>query len=140
MEIITKRPLVFIIQEITNKEIAKKNNDYIYLDSKVVIENEILEEAIQKQDEYYFEDNKVEMNKAIQTMLDNKAKDFGYDNIMSCRSYAGYANQYQEEATKLATWCSEVWVKAGEIAEDVATGNREMPTIDELLDELPKYE
>jgi len=79
-------------------------------------------------------------NNAIQTHLDTKAKEFRYDNIMSARSYAGYDNQFQEEAQKLAVWASNCWVKAGEIDADVKAGNRDIPTIDEVLDELPSYE
>ena len=79
-------------------------------------------------------------NNAIQTHLDNKAKEFRYDNMMSARSYAGYENPFQAEAQKLAVWASSCWVKAGEIEADVQAGNREMPTIDEVLSELPIYE
>ena len=58
--------------------------------------------------------------------------------MISARSYAGYENEYQEEATKLAIWCSDCWKKAGEIEADVLAGNRDMPTVEELLKELPK--
>ncbi len=78
-------------------------------------------------------------NNAIQTHLDTKAKEFRYDNIMSARSYAGFTNPYKAEAQKLAVWASNCWVKAGEIEADVQAGNREMPTIDEVLSELPIY-
>ena len=79
-------------------------------------------------------------NNAIQTHLDSKAKEFRYDNMMSARSYAGYENPFQAEAQKLAVWASSCWVKAGEIEADVQSGNRDMPTIDEVLSELPIYE
>ena len=79
-------------------------------------------------------------NNAIQTHLDKKAQEFRYDNIMSARSYAGYENPFQAEAQKLAVWASNCWVKAGEIEADVESGKRDMPTIDEVLSELPVYE
>jgi len=79
-------------------------------------------------------------NDAIQTHLDSKAKEFRYDNMMSARSYAGYENPFQAEAQKLAVWASNCWVKAGEIEAEVQAGNRDMPTIDEVLAELPVYE
>lgn len=79
-------------------------------------------------------------NRAIEKHLDNKAKEFRYDNIMSARSYAGYDNPFQAEAQKLAVWASNCWVKAGEIEADVKAGKRDMPTIDEVLSELPVYE
>jgi len=85
-------------------------------------------------------DNKKAFDNAIQAHLDNKAKEFHYDNIMSARSYAGYENPFQDEATKLAVWSSNCWVKAGDIEADVKSGKRDMPTIDEVLSELPVYE
>ena len=79
------------------------------------------------------------INVAIQNHLDTKAQEFRYDNMMSARSYAGYTNQFQTEATALAQWASECWVVAGQIEADVQAGVRTMPTVDEVLAELPVY-
>lgn len=79
----------------------------------------------------------VEINNAIQNMLDDKAKEYRYDNIMSVRSYAGYANSFQAEAQVLAIWAADCWVKAGEIEQEVIAGVRELPTIEEILAEMP---
>jgi len=139
MEDVSKRPLVVILQEVTKKEIAVSNGKYVYLDDKREVEAEFIETATTKQNEYYVDDYRVLMNKAIQNHLDTKAQELRYDNMMSARSYAGYENPYQAEAQKLALWCSDCWTKAGEIEADVLDGNREMPTSDELLAELPAY-
>ena len=80
------------------------------------------------------------LSSAIQTELDNKANESHYDSMMSARSYAGYENPFQAEAQKLAVWASSCWVVAGQIEADVQSGNRDMPTIDEVLSELPIYE
>ena len=90
-------------------------------------------------DEEIFHRKQQAFNNDIQIHLDTKAKEFRYDNMMSARSYAGYENAFQAEAQKLAVWASNCWVKAGEIEADVLAGNREMPTTDELLAELPVY-
>jgi hypothetical protein len=140
MEQINKRPLVVILQEITKREIGRKDNQYVYLDNKQVINSDVLDEAITKQNDYLLEDSRDGMNKAIQGVLDTKAVELRYDNMMSVRSYAGYDNPFQDEAIKLATWCGDCWIKAGEIEADVASGDREMPTVDEVLAELPTYE
>ena len=79
------------------------------------------------------------INNAIQNHLDTKAQEFRYDNMMSARSYAGYANPFQAEAQALATWCADCWATAGTIQADVEAGNRDMPTVDEVLSELPVY-
>ena len=79
------------------------------------------------------------INNAIQNHLDKKAQEFRYDNMVSARSYAGYINPFQTEAQALATWCADCWEKAGQIEADVEAGNRPMPTVDEVLAELPVY-
>ena len=75
-----------------------------------------------------------DIEQAVQDTLDSKAKEYRYDNMMSARSYAGYVNPFQEEATKLAVWASNCWVKVGEIE---ALG--EVVTVEYVLEQLPKY-
>ena len=45
----------------------------------------------------------------VQEYLDTTAQSYGFDNIMSARSYAGYLNEYQEVAGRLAQWAANVW-------------------------------
>ena len=80
------------------------------------------------------------MNNAIQNLLDTKAQEYRYDNMMSVRSYAGFENPFQVEAQGMAIWASSCWVKAGEIEADVLAGNRAMPTVEEVLLEMPEYQ
>lgn len=75
-----------------------------------------------------------EVTQAIQEMLDSKAQELRYDNIMSARSYAGYENQFQTEAQSLAIWCASCWKKAGEIE---ALGKT--VSIEEVLAQMPAY-
>ena len=81
----------------------------------------------------------IDINNAIKNHLDTKAQEFKYDNMMSARSYTGYTNPFQIEAQALATWCADCWDTAGTIQADVEAGNRAMPTVDEVLAELPVY-
>lgn len=77
---------------------------------------------------------KAEIEQAIQSMLDAKARELRYDSMMSARSYAGYVNPFQSEAQALAVWCAECWKKAGEL--EVA-GN--VYTVAEVLAQMPVY-
>ena len=77
---------------------------------------------------------KAEIELAIQSMLDTKARELRYDNMMSARSYAGYVNPFQAEAQSLAVWCAECWKKTGELE---ATGN--VYTVEEVLAQMPVY-
>lgn len=89
--------------------------------------------------EIQVEQSRAEMNSAIQSLLDMKAQEFRYDNMVSARSYAGYENPFQAEAQSLAVWASSCWVKAGEIEAEVIAGTRAMPTVEEVLAEMPVY-
>lgn len=77
---------------------------------------------------------KAEIESAIQSMLDTKAKELRYDNIMSARSYAGFTNPFQAEAKALSEWCANCWLKAGEL-EALGTPM----TVEEALAQMPVY-
>jgi len=78
-----------------------------------------------------------ELTDAVQKHLDDRAKYYRYDDMKSARSYAGFVNAFQAEATKLGQWASECWVYAGQVEQDVVNGVRAMPTPEELVAELP---
>lgn len=77
-------------------------------------------------------------NLAVQAMLDSKAREYRYDDMTSVRSYAGYENPFQTETQKMAIWAANCWVKAGEIEAEVLGGLRGIPTIEEVLAEMPE--
>ena len=77
---------------------------------------------------------KAEIEQAIQNMLDAKARELRYDNMMSARSYAGFENPFQSEAQALAAWCANCWLKAGELE---ALGT--VMTAEEVLAQMPVY-
>ena len=79
------------------------------------------------------------MRKAIEKHLDIKAQSFGFDDIKSARTYTGFNNPFKHIALKLAKWSANVWLTAEQIKQDVANGKRNMPTVEELLNELPKF-
>ena len=86
------------------------------------------------------------MTNAVQNLVDSKAREFRWDDIKSARAGAGVPLEGTEsvaevaiytEAVKLAKWDRAVWAKAGEIEAAVLAGTREIPTVEELLAELP---
>jgi len=78
---------------------------------------------------------KAELTSAIETLLDTKAKELRYDNMVSARSYVGFTNPFQVEALALAVWGANCWTKAGELE---ALGI--LFTIEEVLAEMPIYQ
>ena len=76
---------------------------------------------------------------AIQAKLDEAAKAKGFDSIHTAASYADEPSVpvFQSDGIAFREMRSLVWAKSYEILEEVKTGARPMPTIDELLAELP---
>lgn len=74
---------------------------------------------------------------AIQYYLDSYAQSKGYDNITTACSYAAAPNPFQAEAISFVTWRGNVWHYCyGELAK-VQSGTRPMPTIEQIISELP---
>ena len=76
---------------------------------------------------------------AIQAHLDAFARTRNYDGIMSAATYATSTvpkfraeGQYAVEARDLT------WAKGYEIMDDVVSGTRPMPTLEEVIAELPE--
>lgn len=75
----------------------------------------------------------------IQKVLDDAAKELGYDNCLSVCSYVdtGVA-KFDAEGTAFRAWRSAVWAKGYEILDMVLSGQMEIPTEEELLELLPE--
>ena len=74
---------------------------------------------------------------AIQNTLDEAARANGYDDIVSACSYAGYPNVFQAEAITFGQWRANVWSYGYAELDKVMAGTRPVPTVAEILAELP---
>ena len=81
-----------------------------------------------------------EFSDVVQNLLDSKAKEKHYDNIVSACSYAGAPNPFQEESTAFLTWRGAVWQKCYELLAAVEQGVSPVPTVEQLIAELPQLE
>jgi hypothetical protein len=88
------------------------------------------------------------MTNAIDNLVNSKARELRWDDIKSARAGAGVPLDGTEtaselaihnEALSLAKWDRAVWGKANEIEQAVLSGARPMPTVDEVLSEMPIY-
>ena len=90
--------------------------------------------------EEFLASTKSRLTSAIQSMLDETAKERGYDNILSLCTYATSTNaKFAAEGQAAVEWRDEVWAKGYAILADVESGARAIPTVDELLAELPNF-
>jgi len=75
----------------------------------------------------------------VQSVLDSKAQEKGYDNIVSACSYAAGVNPFQAEGLKFLEWRAAVWTKCYEVLAEVNANTRPVPSVEELIAELPSY-
>lgn len=75
---------------------------------------------------------------AIQQRLDDFAKSRGYDGILSACTYAtSKVAKFAAEGQTAVNARDNTWEAAGAILADVEAGNRAIPTIDELMLDMP---
>lgn len=92
------------------------------------------ETATLKEIEKYFMDK-------LQEYMDNKAKTYGFDSVFNAASYIdSKIERFKNDSRTLLDWRDSTWDKAYTILEDVLTEKREIPTLEELLKELPQLE
>ena len=80
-----------------------------------------------------------QLTNAVQRVLDNKAQELLYDNCLSVCSYIDTGvPKFDDEGKAFRSWRSAVWAKGYEILAQVQAGEREIPTEEELIAELPE--
>ena len=87
------------------------------------------------------EQMQAQVGAAVQAMIDAVCTSGVpyFRDIFSARGYVGDPNPaYHARAVALRDWSSSVWTALDEIQTDVMAGNRSLPTLPELLAELPQ--
>ena len=78
---------------------------------------------------------------AIQKHLDTTAQSRRYDSIFTAISYVNSTDEtFAREAQACLVWRDKVWRKCYDILDAVEAGEREIPTMEELIAELPTIE
>lgn len=79
-----------------------------------------------------------QLTNVVQHVLDNEAQKLNYDSCLSVCSYVDTGvSKFDDEGKAFRAWRSAVWAKGYEILNAVLAGEREIPTEEELLAELP---
>lgn len=78
---------------------------------------------------------------SVQKWMDGKVQERGYDNIVSACTYADSTDaKFAAEGKAAKEWRDKVWRHCYDVVAQVVSGSRDIPTISELLAELPKLE
>jgi hypothetical protein len=80
-----------------------------------------------------------EYTQAVQGLLDAKAQEHRYDDIVSACSYAGAPNPFQAEGAAFVTWRGACWAACYQIMGEVESGKRPQPSLTELLAAMPAF-
>ena len=108
--------------------------------------------TIEEHEEYYevvaipayvptVEEIQAQLTAAVQAYMDSTAKTRGYDNIHTACSYANSTDHiFAAEGQACLAWRDKVWRKCYDILAEVKAGTREIPTVEELIAELPALE
>jgi hypothetical protein len=83
-----------------------------------------------------------EFKSAIQSHMDDAAKSAGYDDIKAAVTYADEPSvpKFQNEGRAFRAWRSLCWAYGYQEMDKVLGGTRPMPTVAELISELPVLE
>lgn len=87
------------------------------------------------------EELKKALTDAVQDYMDETAKAKGYDNIFTVCTYIDTGvEQFDEEGRKARAWRSACWSYCYAQLDLFEAGEREIPTAEELIAELPRLE
>lgn len=82
-----------------------------------------------------------EYRTAIQSLIDAKAQEKQYDSGATLASYVSSTiPQWSAEATAFVAWRDQVWAYALGELQKVQSGEREQPSVEDFLAELPAFE
>ena len=83
---------------------------------------------------------KQSLTSAVQKHMDDTAQERNFDDILSLCTYATSAKpKFKAEGQAGVEWRDEVWLYCYSELDKVLSGERETPTAQELIDELPVF-
>lgn len=86
--------------------------------------------------EEYAQRTAAEVTQAIDALHVATCKAYEYDNMNNATGWA----PFYPKAMALALWGKACWDKSTEIRDDVIAGNRPIPTVEEVISEMPIFD
>lgn len=78
----------------------------------------------------------------VENWMNSIVQERNYDNITTCigRYFNSPVEKFRLEAQAVNDWVSAVWVKCYAILDEVKAGTRPIPTLEEVISELPQLD
>ncbi len=134
--------------EVTNRPQYDELTEYIVEDIPIFVDNVWIQswlvkkydiEIITNKEQEIFKQKINEIIQVVDNLINKTAIDLQYDSKESLCTYVNSTiPKFNHEANIFIVWRDNVWAKCLEIQNDVMNGIRVLPTIEELLLELPK--
>jgi len=84
--------------------------------------------------------NKQSAINRVQTFMDAKAQEYGYDHILSASTYSTSTfSKFQAEGIAFAKWRDDVWLHCYSVLAEWEAGTSVITTEDELIASLPEF-
>ena len=109
-------------------------SDYTKEDGTVVTKAQQEAEYMAKK----LQDTAKAMEQGIENHINSVVQANGYNSQDSIAKYLVTGNPFYDECTAISLWIGSVWVYSHQVQADVMAGTRAMPTIEELIAELPE--
>lgn len=120
-------------------EVVDRFQDYTDQDGKLVTKAEQESKAIAADAAQKAATLKSSIEQAVQNRLDSFAKERNYDGILSACTYAtSTVPKFQTEGQCCVNSRDSTWAVCYQILADVQAGARPMPTLEQVLSELPQ--
>ena len=76
----------------------------------------------------------------VQSFMDTKAREYGYDHILSASSYVTSTfPKFKAEGIAFAKWRDDVWLYCYAVLAEWEAGTSKITTEDELIASLPEF-
>lgn len=93
----------------------------------------------ERRNEIAYKEAREKYNRAIQTVLDQKAQERDYDNAISCASfYLSNNRTWQLEAERFILWRDSCWKYALDVETKVKNNEMITPSVEDFINNLPK--
>lgn len=116
--------------KIDGYEIWYSNNNYVHVEPQPFVPREPTPDEIKQM-----------LIDGVQNWMDEVAMSRGYDGILSACSYIDTGvERFDIEGAQARRWRSQVWAYCYAYLDEVLAGNRNIPSLEELIEELPKID
>ena len=140
LDMIKKSTIIFHTVDYVLAELNKSPYSRPEID-KLIDEGLLKVHSFDEKGNEEFEKQKKDIVDAVQKLMDDTAKTRNYDDIFTAISYKDSAvEKFKKEAEACLAWRDLVWVTCYEILDEVVTLKRELPSLEEILEELPKID